>query len=56
MMPYNICENKWVSKTSKKLSGHYREYQPMYEIVVGIFTLITIVLFIITTLSHFLPI
>ena len=50
MTPYNICESKWLSKIKKS----YREYQPIYEILVGISLLIIFVLAILTALSSFL--
>lgn len=50
MIPYNICESKWLSKVKKS----YREYQPMYEILVGISLIIIFVLVILTMLSSFL--
>ena len=50
MTPYNICESKWLSKAKK----NYREYQPIYEIFLGISLVITFVLAILTALSSFL--
>jgi hypothetical protein len=50
MIPYNICESKWLSKIKKS----YREYQPIYEILVGISFIIIFVLAILTALSSFL--
>ena len=50
MTPYNICESKWVSK----IKSNYKEYQPMYEILVGISLIIVFVLAILTALSSFL--
>jgi hypothetical protein len=50
MIPYNICESKWLSKIKK----NYREYQPMYEILLGISLVIIFVLAILTSLSSFL--
>jgi hypothetical protein len=50
MTPYNICESKWVSK----IKNNYKEYQPIYEILVGISLVITFVLAILTALSSFL--
>lgn len=54
MFPYNNCENKWLSKSAKKVSKHYREYQPMYELIIGIGLLILFILTLLTTLSSFL--
>ena len=50
MIPYNICESKWLNKVKKS----YREYQPVYEIFVGISFIIIFVLAILTALSSFL--
>jgi len=50
MIPYNICESKWLSKIKKS----YREYQPVYEIFVGISLVIIFVLTVLTLLSSFL--
>jgi hypothetical protein len=50
MIPYNICESKWLNKVKKS----YREYQPVYEILVGISLVIIFVLAILTALSSFL--
>lgn len=54
MIPYNICENKWVSKAKRGIRNNYKEYQPIYEIVVGIGLLIVFVLATLTALSSFL--
>jgi hypothetical protein len=50
MIPYNVCESKWVSK----VKNNYKEYQPIYEIFVGISLIIVFVLTILTALSSFL--
>ena len=50
MIPYNICESKWLSKVKKS----YKEYQPIYEIFVGIGLVIVFVLTTLTVLSSFL--
>jgi len=50
MIPYNICESKWLNKVKKS----YKEYQPIYEIFVGISLIIIFVLAILTSLSSFL--
>ena len=54
MMPYNICESKWVSKVKKGVKNNYKEYQPIYEIFVGIGLVIVFVLTTLTLLSSFL--
>ena len=50
MIPYNICESKWLNKVKRS----YKEYQPIYEIFVGISLVIIFVLALLTTLSSFL--
>ena len=50
MIPYNICESKWLNKVKK----NYREYQPVYEILVGVGLIIVFVLATLTLLSSFL--
>jgi hypothetical protein len=50
MIPYNICESKWLNKVKKS----YREYQPVYEIFVGISLVIIFVLTVLTLLSSFI--
>ncbi len=53
MMPYNLCENKWVSKTYKKTRNHLLTYRPLYEIVFGISVMIVVILGLITSLNSF---
>mgnify|MGYP007038824642 FL=1 len=50
MIPYNICESKWLNKVKRS----YKEYQPIYEIFVGISLIIIFVLTVLTLLSSFL--
>ena len=50
MIPYNICESKWLNKVKKS----YKEYQPIYEIFVGISLVMIFVLALLTALSSFL--
>ena len=54
MIPYNLCESKWVSKVKKCLKNNYKEYHPIYELFVGISLVIIFVLALLTTLSSFL--
>ena len=54
MIPYNLCESKWVSKVKKGVKNNYKEYQPIYEIFVGISLVIIFVLATLTALSSFL--
>jgi hypothetical protein len=50
MLPYNISESKWLSK----VKNNYKEYQPIYEIFVGIGLIVIFVLAILTAISSFL--
>ncbi len=50
MIPYNICESKWLNKVKRS----YKEYQPIYEIFVGISLIIIFVLTVLKLLSSFL--
>jgi flagellar biosynthesis/type III secretory pathway M-ring protein FliF/YscJ len=54
MIPYNICESKWVSKTSKQVKKHWNEYEPVYLILLGIMGVALFVLMVITSISSFL--
>ena len=54
MIPYNLCESKWVSKVKKGVKNNYKEYQPIYEIFVGISLVMIFVLALLTALSSFL--
>jgi len=56
MIPYNICENKWVSNTSKQIKKHWNEYEPLYMVLSGIIAIGLFVLIVITSISSFLPI
>ena len=53
MIPYNICENKWVSNTSKLVKKHWREYEPVYIVLSGIMATGLFVLAVITSISSF---
>jgi ATP/ADP translocase len=54
MIPYNICESKWISKAKKAVKNNYNEYHPIYELFVGISLVIIFVLTTLTLLSSFL--
>jgi hypothetical protein len=54
MIPYNICENKWISKAKKAIKNNYKEYHPIYEMFVGIGLVVIFILAILTALSSFL--
>ena len=53
MIPYNICENKWVSNTKKRVDKHYNKNQTLYIFLTGLFFISTVVLAIITSFSSF---
>ena len=53
MIPYNICENKWVSNTKKQVKQHYNKNQTLYIFFTGLFFIATIVMGIITAFSSF---
>jgi ATP/ADP translocase len=54
MIPYNLCESKWVSKVKKEIKNNYKEYHPIYELFIGISLVIIFVLTTLTLLSSFL--
>jgi ATP/ADP translocase len=54
MIPYNLCESKWVSKLKKGIKNNYKEYHPIYEIFVGMGLIVIFVLATLTALSSFL--
>ena len=53
MIPYNICENKWVSNTRKQVKKHWSEYQPVYIVLTGIMLISLFVLAVITAFDSF---
>lgn len=53
MTPYNICENRWVSNTSKQVKKHWREYEPVYIVLSGIMAISLFVLAVLTTIDSF---
>jgi len=55
MLPYNTCENRWLSSTKKKVKSHWLEYQPVYAVLVGIIGIALLVLAVVTSISSFLP-
>ena len=55
MQPYNICENRWLSTSRKKLNAHWKEYHPVYAVLTGIMAIALIVLAVITAIASFLP-
>jgi hypothetical protein len=55
MLPYNTCENRWLSSTKKKIKSHWYEYEPVYAILLGIVSIVTVVLAVATAFSSFVP-
>ena len=55
MLPYNTCENRWLSTTRKKVKSHWLEYEPVYAVLAGIVGVAVFVLAVVTSISSFLP-
>jgi hypothetical protein len=55
MLPYNTCENRWLSSTKKKVKLHWMEYEPVYAVLAGIVGIAVLVLALVTSISSFLP-
>jgi len=55
MLPYNICENRWLSSTKKKVKLHWMEYEPVYAVLAGICGIALFALAVVTSISSFLP-
>lgn len=55
MLPYNTCENRWLSNTKKKAKLHWKEFEPVYAVLAGIFGIAILVLAVVTSISSFLP-
>jgi hypothetical protein len=56
MLPYNICENRWLSNSNKKkIKSHWLEYEPVYAVLAGIVGIAVLVLALVTAISSFLP-
>lgn len=55
MLPYNICENRWLSNTKKKFRSHWSEYEPVYAVLAGVIGIAVFVLAVVTSISSFLP-
>ena len=55
MLPYNICENRWLSNTRKKIKSHWLEYEPVYAVLAGVIGIAVLVLTVVTSISSFLP-
>jgi hypothetical protein len=56
MLPYNTCENRWLSNSNKKkIRSHWLEYQPVYAVLAGICGVALFALAVATAISSFLP-
>lgn len=53
MFPYNVCENKWLSNSRKKVKKHFSEYEPVYAVIAGVIAIALFVLAVITSISSF---
>jgi len=53
MLPYNECENRWLSSAKKNLKKHWMEYEPIYEVLAGIIGIVLLVLSVATSISSF---
>lgn len=54
MTPYNICENKWLSKAKDKAKKHYNDNKTLYIGYWYITIFAVVVLAILTALDSFL--
>lgn len=55
MIPYNTCENRWLNSAKKKIRSHWREFEPVYGVMLGIMGIALFVLAVVTAVSSFLP-
>jgi len=53
MLPYNECENRWLSNTKKNLKNHWIEYEPVYAVLAGIMGIALFVFAVVTSMSSF---
>ncbi len=53
MLPYNECENRWLSGAKKNLKKHWMEYEPIYEVLAGIIGIGLLVFAVVTSISSF---
>lgn len=51
MLPYNICENKWLSKT--KIKKHLKDYSEIYNIFFWTGVMCTVILALLTAFDSF---
>jgi len=56
MLPYNECENRWLSKIKKKVKDHYEKHEPMYVALSAIMLIALLILALITSLDSFFEI
>lgn len=54
MIPYNICENKWVSYTKNIVKKHYMEYEPLYVVLFISMSIFLVVFALATMVSSFI--
>lgn len=53
MVPYNICENKWLNKAKDKAKKHYNDNRTLYVGYCYIMILSLLVLAILTSIDSF---
>ncbi len=56
MLPYNECENRWLSKIKAKVKDHYKKNDAMYAAASVIMLMALLVLAMITSLDSFFEI
>jgi len=56
MLPYNECENRWLSKIKAKVKDHYKKNEAMYAAASCIMLIALLVLAMIASLDSFFEI
>ena len=56
MLPYNECENRWLSKIKTKVKAHYKANEAMYAAASVIMLMALLILAMITSLDSFFEI
>jgi hypothetical protein len=56
MLPYNECENRWLSKIKTKVKDHYKKNEAMYAALSAIMLMALLVLAMIASLDSFFEI
>ena len=56
MLPYNECENRWLSKIKTKVKDHYKKNEAMYAAASAIMLVALLILALLTSLESFLEI